>query len=115
MYEYCLTYLYSVLLALGGFIGLASEGWNGSFGGSVGSGAVHNLPAHTSLLCYVPGSNEREEETLLSLVVSTALTVFMASRNQGNGYVFPAGVFAILCGAMSLFCVRPFFMGPRPK
>ena len=55
MHEYCSTYLYAVLLALGGFIGLATEGWNGSLRGGVGSDAVHCLPAHISLLSYRAG------------------------------------------------------------
>ena len=62
MHEYCFTYLCAVLLALGGFIGSAAEGGNGSLGGGVGSGAVLSLLAH-SLLCYVPGSSGREEQS----------------------------------------------------
>ena len=47
MREYCFTYLYAVLLALGGFIGLATEVRNGSLGGGVRSGAVLSLSSRT--------------------------------------------------------------------
>ena len=114
MYDFCFTYPYAVLLALGGLIGYATKGSTGSLGGGVGSGAVLYLLAHISLRYYRAGKLWKTG-TFLSLVVSVVLTVFMSSRYQRNRKVFPAGVFSILCGAMSLFYVWSLFLGPQPK
>ena len=101
-------------MALGGLFGYVTKGSTGSLKGGVGSGAVLFLLAHISLRYYRSGKLWKTG-TFISLVVSVALTVFMASRFQRNRKVFPAGVFAILCGAMSLFYVWSLFLGPQPK
>ncbi len=115
MYDFCFTYPYAVLLALGGLISYATKDGTGSLGGGVGLGAVLlYLLAHISLRYYRAGKLWKTG-TFLSLVVSAALTVIMSSHYQTNRKVFPAGVFAILCGAMSLFYVWSLYLGPQPK
>ena len=114
MYDFCFTYPYAVLLALGGLIGYATKGSTGSLGGGVGSGVVLYLLAHISLRYYHAGKLWKTG-TFLSLAVSVALTVVMALRYQESGKLFPAGVFTVLCGSMSLFYVWSLFLGPQPK
>ena len=53
--------------------------------------------------------------TVLSLLMSVALTVVMHQRWQKTGAIFPALTFMVVSGLMSVFYVWSLLMGPRPK
>ena len=53
--------------------------------------------------------------TVLSMLMSVALTVVMHQRWQKTGAIFPALVFMIVSGLMSIFYVWSLLMGPKPK
>ena len=53
--------------------------------------------------------------TILSLIIAAGLTFVMAKRFQKTGKVFPALVFALLSGVMTVYYVWNLTMGPAPK
>jgi len=114
MYDFCFTYPYAFLLALGGIVGYLHKGSIVSLGGGVGSGALLFVLAYISLKKYRSGKLWKLG-TLLCLLISVGLTIMMFSRYMTTGKFFPAGAVMALSGSMSVFYTWSLFLGPQPK
>ncbi|KAL0039924.1 hypothetical protein WJX77_011726 [Trebouxia sp. C0004] len=100
MYDFCFTFPYSALLALGGLIGFVSKGSLPSLVGGLTSAGILAACAYASLASYRQGKIYRPA-TVLSLCIATALTIMMWRRYQKTQKVMPAGFTAALSFAMS--------------
>ncbi|KAK9840844.1 hypothetical protein WJX81_008553 [Elliptochloris bilobata] len=115
MYDFCLTLPYAALLALGGLMGFLTKGSVPSLLGGLGSAAVLATCGQASLSRYHQGALCRPA-TAASLAVAAALTVVMFRRWQATGKFMPAGLVAVLSGAMVIFYVwNMIFVGPPQR
>ncbi|KAK9905930.1 hypothetical protein WJX75_009134 [Coccomyxa subellipsoidea] len=104
MYDFCFTFPYAALLAIGGFIGFLTKGSLPSLLGGVGSGLALGLAAQTSLNQYHQGKLCKPA-TFVSLVIAASLTAIMYKRFLATGKFMPAGLVALLSSAMTVFYV----------
>ena len=114
MYDFCFTFPYAFLLALGGLGGYLSKGSTPSLVGGVGSGALLFLLGYISLRYYHRGKLWKHG-TFLCWMISVALTLMMYSRFNRTGKFFPAGVVMLLSGGMTVFYMWSTLYGPEPK
>lgn len=114
MYDFCFTYPYAFLLALGGFVGYLNKGSTASLAGGVGSGAVLFLLGYISLQYYRRGKLWKLG-TFLSWLISVGLTIMMYLRFTKTGKFFPPGIVMALSGGMTIFYMWSLFYGPQPK
>ena len=131
MHDFCLTFPYGFLVALGGLIGFATKGAcslppailcahlpTGSLpsllaGG--GSGVVLLLLAVLSLKAWKTGKAAASAPfTALSAGVAGLLTFAMGKRYLATQALFPAGVVAGLSAAMLLFYAHNLLSGGNP-
>lgn len=113
MYDFCFTYPYAALLAVGGAMGYI-KGSTASFYGGVGSGVILFMLAHISLQKYRQGKLWKLG-TGLSLVLSLVLSAMMYFRYMKTGKVFPPLVVFAVTSSMSLFYAWSLGWGPEPK
>lgn len=104
MYDFCFTYPYALLLALGGVLGFAAKRSLPSLLGGLGSAAVLALCAQQSLNAYHQGKLCKWA-TAVSLLVSLLLSVVMGLRWHKTGKVMPAGVIFVISAAMTIFYI----------
>eukprot|EP00877_Chromochloris_zofingiensis_P004119 jgi/Chrzof1/13708/Cz08g09020.t1 len=114
MYDFCFTFPYAFLLALGGAIGFALKGSTTSLGAGLGSAAVLSLLGYWSLQEYHKGRSCKAS-TVLSLGISATLSYVMYQRYASSGKIMPAGFTAMISAAMSAFYLWSVFLGPKPK
>ena len=115
MYDFCFTFPYAALLALGGLMGFLLKGSLPSLLGGLGSAAVLAACAQTSLSRYHQGVLCRPA-TAASLAVAAVLTAVMYRRWQATGRFMPAGCVALLSCAMVVFYVwNMIFVGPPQR
>ncbi|KAL4436505.1 hypothetical protein ABPG75_003644 [Micractinium tetrahymenae] len=104
MYDFCLTPIYALLLAVGGLVGYLTKGSIASLGGGMGSAVVLSVCTYVSLQAYHKGQL-CQPATLVSLVISAALAWVMWQRYSRTGKLMPAGMVAGLSAAMTAFYV----------
>jgi len=104
MYDFCFTYPYATLLALGGCFGYAAKGSLPSLFGGLGSAAVLAICAQISLNAYHAGKLCKPA-TAVSLLVTVGLTAMMGVRWQRSGRFMPAGLVSLLSAGMVVFYV----------
>ncbi|BDA47731.1 probable transmembrane protein 14C [Coccomyxa sp. Obi] len=104
MYDFCFTFPYAALLAIGGVIGYLSKGSLPSLLGGVGSGLALGLAAQTSLNQYHQGKLCKPA-TFASLLISASLTAVMYKRFLTTGKFMPAGMVALMSALMTVFYV----------
>ena len=103
MYDFCFTFPFAALLALGGLAGFAKGSLPSLFGG-LGSAAVLAGCAQLSLSQY----HKRKlckPATALSGIVTASLLFVMWRRFADTGNFMPAGLLVILSGAMTAFYI----------
>lgn len=104
MYDFCFTFPYAALLAVGGMIGFLTKGSLPSLMGGLGSALILAIAGQRSLSHYHQGKLCKPA-TAVSLAVALLLTGIMYKRFQSTGKMMPAGVVALLSAAMSAFYV----------
>lgn len=102
MYDFCFTYPYATILALGGIFGFVFKGSFPSLLGGLGSAAILAACAQVSLNAYHKGKLSKTS-TAVSLMVSLLLAGMMGVRWRRVGKFMPAGMVSLLSFIMVLF------------
>lgn len=114
MYDFCITYPYSLLLAIGGIMGYFKKGSIVSLAGGVGSATILAILATISLKNYKVGK-QCKITTFLSFMVSSGLSYIMWLRFNKSGKLMPSGLVLFLSLTMSLFYIWSMTLGPKPR
>eukprot|EP00873_Tetraselmis_striata_P018801 jgi/Tetstr1/439065/TSEL_027555.t1 len=113
MYDFCFSFPYAALLALGGVMGYATKGSTASLGVGLASAGVIALCGYVSLMRFHSGKTCKPA-TAMSLLLSAALTYVMRMRYNQTGKFMPAGLTMGLSGLMALFYTWSLLAGPTP-
>ena len=115
MHDFCLTFPFGFLVAVGGLIGFAVKGSLPSLLAGGGSGALLLLLGVQSLKSWKTGKKGASAPfTLASAAVAALLTGVMGKKFLATGAVFPPGVVAGLSAIMLLFYIYNLLAGGNP-
>eukprot|EP00884_Botryococcus_braunii_P018630 jgi/Botrbrau1/5450/Bobra.27_1s0003.1 len=104
MYDFCLTFPYAAILALGGVSGYAAKGSSASLIAGLASSGILAVCGHFSYQSYQQGRLNKPS-TAVSLVVAVALTAVMGARWSRTHKFMPPGLISVLSALMAAFYV----------
>eukprot|EP00897_Mesotaenium_endlicherianum_P006405 jgi/Mesen1/5793/ME000293S04943 len=110
MHDFCFTFPYGAILALGGVFGFLLKGSIPSLAGGGGSGALLLLAGYYQMNAFQKGSNSFVA-LVLELVISAALTGVMGKRYVKTSNIMPAGLIAALSAVMAVFYLYKLVTG----
>ncbi|XP_057832747.1 protein FATTY ACID EXPORT 5 [Cryptomeria japonica] len=110
MHDFCFTFPYGALVAIGGLVGFMRKGSVTSLAGGLGAGFFLLLAAQMSLNAF----NQRRNSYLalfIQTVCSFALTWVMGQRYLVTSKIMPGGVVATISAIMTFFYLYKIIRG----
>lgn len=113
MYDFCLSFPYAAVLAVGGLLGFVLKGSVVSLGSGLGSAAAFSGLGYLSL-SYYKSKQLCKPATAASFALAVMLTLVMYKRFRLTGHFIPAGLVCGISALMAGFYAWSFVAGPKP-